>query len=101
MTATTDREARWSERDYQTIAAVEYDGQLTVRFADGDVATVDPERLVRPKAGAPDWSRVDHSNHEIVVSTIDGEAVEISWMDVRAQSDPEFAEYLIQTADEE
>lgn len=101
MSATLDHTPRWEQPDYQTIAAVTYDGQLVVQFANGDVAAVPIDRLVRSDITGLDWSEVRHSAHDVVVPGADGETVEISWLDIRAQSDPELAEFLVQTADDE
>lgn len=101
MNTTTERPARWERRDYQTITGVGFkDGTLEVHFADGAEATVAADRFVRTPLSRARWSEVRHTAHDIVVPAPEGE-VEISWMDVRAQSDPSFANYLMQTADEE
>jgi transcriptional regulator with XRE-family HTH domain len=101
MTATLEHPARWEQPDYQTITAVSYDGHLAVHFANGDVAAVAVDRLVRPDATELNWGEVGHSAHEVLVPMADGDTAEISWMDIRAQSDPGLAEFLIKTADEE
>lgn len=101
MSATLEHPPRWERPDYQTITGVSYDGELTVRFANGDVAAVSVDRLVRSDVSGLDWRDVRHSPHEVLVPMPEGDTVEISWMDIRAQSDPELAEFLIQTADEE
>jgi len=101
MSTTTEPAARWEQRDYQTITDVGFeDGRLIVRFADGDEASVSADRLVRSASNGARWGEARHTAHEIVVPAAEGE-LEISWMDVRAQSDPTFAEYLMRTADEE
>jgi transcriptional regulator with XRE-family HTH domain/Zn-dependent peptidase ImmA (M78 family) len=101
MNTTPEPASRWEEPDYQTITDVAYDGtHLVVRFANGDEARVPVGRLVRPQAGPPRWWEVRNAAHEVIVPTAGGEA-EVSWMDLRAQSDPRFSEFLRQTADEE
>lgn len=101
MTTTTEQDARWEQRDYQTITGAAFDhGELFVNFADGEEARVAVGRLVRSSAEQLHWDDVRHNAHEVLVPTDEGE-LEISWMDVRAQSDPGFAEFLMQTADEE
>jgi transcriptional regulator with XRE-family HTH domain/Zn-dependent peptidase ImmA (M78 family) len=101
MSTTIEQGARWEQRDYQTIVGAAFrEGHLVVRFADGDVASVPVERLVRSPANGARWQEARHNAHEVIVPGADGD-LEISWMDVRAQSDPRFAEYLLRTADEE
>lgn len=101
MSTTTEHAARWEQRDYQTITDVGFeDGRLIVRFADGDEASVAADRLVRSASNGARWGEARHTAHEIFVPAAEGD-LEISWMEVRAQSDPTFAEYLMQTADEE
>jgi len=101
MSTTTEHVARWERRDYQTITEVVFDdGRLRVRFADGDEARVAVDRLVRSRSDGVRWGEARHTAHDIVVPAEDGE-LEISWMDVRAQSDAPFARFLMQTAEEE
>jgi len=93
--------ARWEQRDYQTITDVALDdGQLRVRFANGDEASVGVDRLVRSRSDGVRWDEARHTAHDIVVPAGEGE-IEISWMDIRAQSDAPFARFLMQTAEEE
>jgi transcriptional regulator with XRE-family HTH domain len=98
----TEHSAPWDAAAYRTVIAVGYgNGRLEVDFADGGHASVPVDRLVPSGSPEPVWEEVRHGEHEVLVPR-DGEPeLEISWMDVRAQDDPEFAEFLIQTADEE
>lgn len=101
MNTTAEHLVRWERRDYQTITdAVFDDGRLRVRFADGDEANVAVDRLVRSRSDGVRWDEARHTAHDILVPADEGE-LEVSWMDIRAQSDPPFAAYLMQTADEE
>jgi transcriptional regulator with XRE-family HTH domain len=96
-----ERTPRWEQREYQTITDIGFaDDRLHVSFADGQEASVPVDRLVRPGSNGALWHEARHTAHDIVVPFADGE-LEISWMDVRAQSDPSFGEYLMQTADED
>lgn len=98
----TEYSAPWESAAYRTVVAVDYaDGRLEVDFADGGHASVAVDRLVPSGSPDPAWEEVRHGEHEVLVPR-DGESeLEISWMDVRAQEDPEFAEFLVKTADEE
>lgn len=102
MPAMVKSGAPWEALPYRTITEVGYDdGRLSVDFADGGHASVPVDRLVPPGSETPDWERVRHDAHQIIVPRAAESDLEISWMDVRSQEDREFAEFLIRTADEE
>src|SRR6476660_3986711 len=102
MPAMTEHSAPWESADYRTVISAVYDdGRLEVDFADGGHASVPVDRLVPPGSPDPAWEEVRHGAHEGLVPRNGEYEFEISWMDVRAQDDPEFAEFLVHTADEE
>lgn len=101
MNVTPERTPRWERGDYQIITGAHYDGaRLTVTFANGDDVRISVDRLVRGAARHPRWDELRATTRDIVVPTDEGNE-EVSWMDVRAHSDPEFAEFLVGTADAE
>jgi len=98
----TEHSVPWESVAYRTVIAVAYDdGRLEVDFADGGHASVPVDRLVASESSEPAWEEVRHGEHEVLVPRDGKSDLEISWMDVRAQDDPELAEFLIHTADEE
>ena len=102
MTAMAKPQGPWEDLGYRTITSVGFDdGRLNVEFADGETASISTDRLVPPGSAAPDWGSVRHEAHEILVPLQDQTDLEISWMDLRSQEDPAFAEFLIRTADDE
>ena len=102
MPVMTKHPAPWESLAYRTVTDVVYgNGRLEVNFADGGHASVPVDRLLSPDTPNPGWEDARHSEHEILVPRDDESDLEISWMDVRSQDDPEFAEFLVQTADEE
>jgi Zn-dependent peptidase ImmA (M78 family)/transcriptional regulator with XRE-family HTH domain len=93
---------RWEQPAYARMVSIDFKSDLLhVEFADGDVATVDPTHLTpRHLQGRVDWA----------LATIDGPEIQapagsrvhaVSWLDVRALVDREFAAYLARVADEE
>jgi hypothetical protein len=67
--------------------------RLTVVFADGDEAQLDPDVLLTPAIQDVEWWRVASNDHELVVPHADG-WVEIPWDVVRAQTDAEFDAHM-------
>jgi len=90
----------WESRDYQTIEAVGFDGQLHVRFANGDEATLSVDRILKHPPEGLDWAAAESHAQELLVPSTEG-AVDISWMTLRAETDPRFAEFLVEEADDE
>jgi len=100
MSATMPELPIWEQRAYQRMSAAELrDGELWIRFANGDEVGVDPRRLLRSTERA-DWESMTVTPAEILVPVGD-EQLAISWFDVRASTDPDFAGYLGQAADDE
>jgi transcriptional regulator with XRE-family HTH domain/Zn-dependent peptidase ImmA (M78 family) len=90
----------WEDRDYRTIASVSFDGRLHVGFANGDQAVVDIDRLLPETRQDLVWDEARPNAQELVVPSADG-TLEIAWSDLRALTDPKFARFLVDTADEE
>lgn len=100
MTEATAASARWDEPRYQRIERADGDGlDLVVAFADGDEVRVDVRHLIAVEQ-PPAWHELTVDEAEIELSTEDG-PVTVSWLDLRALTDDEFARYLAQQADEE
>jgi len=100
MSATMPDLPIWEQRAYQRMSTAKLiDGELRVRFANGDDVAVDPRRLVRSVEQA-DWGSLSLSPSEILIPAGNSELA-VSWFDVRAASDIAFASYLAQTADDE
>ncbi len=100
----TRREAKpaWDQGDYQRLESVAFDGaRWHVRFANGDEIDVEPTRVVRRElAAGADWAAATVDGPEIAVPTDNG-PIGISWLDLRALTDPAFSAHLAQVADEE
>jgi transcriptional regulator with XRE-family HTH domain/Zn-dependent peptidase ImmA (M78 family) len=100
----TRREAKpsWEQGDYQRLESVAFDGaRLHVRFANGDEIEVEPTQVVRRElATGADWAAATVDGPEIAVPTDNG-PIGISWLDLRALTDPAFSAHLAQVADEE
>jgi transcriptional regulator with XRE-family HTH domain len=90
----------WESAEYRRIRSASLDGALRVGFANGDNVEVPLERLLPPEAATAAEATVSHGPSDVVVS-IGGDEHEISWMDIRAQSDDAFNAYLVQEADAE
>src|SRR4051794_40854809 len=101
-TRRADDQARWEQREYGHMTRVESIGdRVRVEFADGDAVEVPVRRLEPPAShGAFDWRTARVDGPEIVV---DGgrRAHAVSWLDVRALTDSEFAAHLARVAEEE
>lgn len=100
----TRREAKpaWDQDDYQRLESVVFDGgRWYVRFANGDEIDVEPTQVVRRElAAGADWAAATVDGPEIAVPTDNG-PIGISWLDLRALTDPAFSAHLAQVADEE
>jgi transcriptional regulator with XRE-family HTH domain/Zn-dependent peptidase ImmA (M78 family) len=100
----TRREAKpaWDQGDYQRLESVAFDGaRWHVRFANGDEIDVEPTQVVRRElAAGADWAAATVEGPEIAVPTDNG-PIGISWLDLRALTDPAFSAHLAQVADEE
>jgi Helix-turn-helix domain len=95
MSAMARDQARWDADDYSRILSAHFDEEttiLTVRFADGDEARLDPSPLVPSNLTDVDWWRVASNQIEIVVPHAAG-WYEIPWDVVRRRTDPEYAAY--------
>ncbi|MHB8695911.1 MAG: helix-turn-helix domain-containing protein [Solirubrobacteraceae bacterium] len=100
MNDATGARARWDEPAYQRIQRAAGDGlNLVVGFADGDEVRIDIRHLVAVEQ-PPAWGELTVDGAEIELPTEDG-PVTVSWFDLRALTDDEFARYLAQQADEE
>jgi transcriptional regulator with XRE-family HTH domain/Zn-dependent peptidase ImmA (M78 family) len=93
-------ERAWEKSEYRTVVEAHLDDELHVGFADGSEAVVPLDRLLPRDAVPAAGDDVRFSASEVVVPTDAGD-VEVSWLDVRAQSDSAFREFLVETADEE
>jgi transcriptional regulator with XRE-family HTH domain/Zn-dependent peptidase ImmA (M78 family) len=100
MSRATDTSAQWDEPTYQRLAHAHGEGfDLVVKFENGDDICIDARRLVdldRP----PEWRQLVVGDLEIEIPT-DAGAIAISWLDLRALTDTEFAGHLAQQADEQ
>ena len=95
------RQQRWDTLPYQRIASAAYTGSaVEVAFEDETRVGIDPQQLLPKSSSRADWSALTHSDHEIVVPTADGD-VEVSWLRIRALTDPAFEAHLQAMAAEE
>lgn len=84
----------WDTSPYARIVDARVDGEeLIVLFADHSWATVALDRLLPSVRSRIYWERTTFSPHDIAVPTDDG-TVEISWLSIRALTDPAFAAHL-------
>ncbi len=94
MGTTTTSTNPWDTSAYLRVRSARFEGgELVVGFADGTESRVADERLSRPQAGRPDWSRVRGDDHEVIVPTTDGDS-EISSFAIRSLTDDAFRAHL-------
>src|SRR4051794_6335012 len=90
----------WDEAAYQRVADARGEAfDLAVRFEDGTELRIDVRRLVDLEE-PPVWDDLVVRDGEVELSTNDG-PVEISWLDLRALTDEDFARHLAERADEQ
>jgi transcriptional regulator with XRE-family HTH domain/Zn-dependent peptidase ImmA (M78 family) len=90
----------WNSSDYQTLETVSFDGRLHVRFANGDESVLEVDRLLAREPDGLNWPEARPHAQELIVPGADGE-VAIAWTTLRAQSDPRFAAFMMEEADED
>jgi transcriptional regulator with XRE-family HTH domain/Zn-dependent peptidase ImmA (M78 family) len=93
----------WDEAAYQRIAeASGQDGELYVRFENGDEVHCDVDRILDldSEADSVDWSALTSDGFELTFS-INGREVEIPWLQIRALSDEHLANHLAKRAEQE
>ncbi len=91
----------WDTPDYRRIVSAHVDrGTLYALFADGSYAGIEAARLMRPQDKGVRWEDTQASPREVIVPT-DGEPIEISWLTLRALTDPAFDAHLVRRGDEE
>jgi transcriptional regulator with XRE-family HTH domain/Zn-dependent peptidase ImmA (M78 family) len=102
MNSTTDQLRAWDEAAYQQLDEVSFDGSvLHVRFANDDLVSVDPARLVTSStASDADWTAVRIAGAELMVP-VPGDEIAVSGFDIRALTDGQFARHLAQLAEEQ
>lgn len=87
---------RWYTNEYACIESTRFDEEtsiLTVKFADGGIARLNPTSLVPANLDDVDWWRVGSNEHEIIVPHASG-WFEIPWDVIRVRTDPEFDAHL-------
>lgn len=87
--------APWNTGTYAEIDSARFDedaNELTVRFADGSIAVLDPAPLIPEDLTDVDWWRVASNRYELIVPHADG-WFEIPWDVVRRASDTDYAAY--------
>ncbi len=90
--------ARWDEGAYQRFADARGDGHdLDVRFENGDEVRVDLRALLSADVVAPRWETLAMDPFELRM-VVDGEEIEVPWLDVRALADEDLAAHLAQRA---
>lgn len=93
---------KWDMPEFRTITSVERKGQeLEVRFRDGSRVRLNPNQIVPARFGDIDWTKLTHTEHEIVLSSTKGMLHEVSWLSVRTLTDPEFNRFLVAKAEQE
>ncbi len=91
----------WDRPDYRRIVSAHVDrGTLYALFADGSYTSIDAARLVRPQDKGVRWKDTQASPREVIIPT-DGEPMEISWLTLRALTDPAFDAYFVRCGEEE
>lgn len=88
--------APWFTDEYCRIERCSFDQDtdiLSVTFADGDVAEVNPRSLVPESLREVDWWRVAWNEGELVVPYADG-WYEVPWDVVRMQTDSAFDAHM-------
>src|SRR5579875_3614479 len=91
----------WDRPEYRRIVSAHVDqGVLYVLFADGTYAGVETARLVRPEDRGVRWGETQANPHDVTVP-MEGEPMEISWLTLRALSDPAFDAYLVRRGAEQ
>jgi len=97
----SNEERPWDDAKYQRFAAASGDGhELRVRFENGDEVALDLRRLADLGEATPRWDDLRTTPYELVVS-VNGNDVELSWLEVRQSSDDQLALFLAETAEEE
>ena len=91
----------WDRPDYRRIVSAHVDrGTLYVLFADGSYTSIEAARLMRPQDKGIRWRDAQANPRQVTVPT-DGEPLEISWLTLRALTDPAFDAYLVRRGEEE
>src|SRR3954447_20770755 len=92
-------DAPWDRADYQRFAAARAHGHvLAVRFDNGDEVKVDVRALLDGIGDEPRWKTVAVDPFELRL-LVDGEEVDVPWLEVRALADERLAAHLAQRAD--
>jgi hypothetical protein len=95
MNSEVHNESHWDTPEYSRIESARFDedtNELSVRFADGSTAVMDPGRLLPRDLPDVDWWRVASNRIEIIVPSAGG-WFEIPWDVVRRETDPVYADF--------
>lgn len=91
---------RWDRARYQRLAAGKGRGyDLVVRFEDGDEVALDIRRLIQV-ATVPGWGQLEVDPYALGVP-VNGDVVEVGWLEIRALTDEKFASYLAERAEDQ
>lgn len=91
----------WNTSQYMRIIDASYrQGQLIVLFADQTRAVLDVGTLAATMSNTLQWDALAFTDYEIMVPS-EGEDVEITWLAIRAHSDPTFNAHLTEQARQE
>lgn len=101
MDELTREQRPWDSAGYQRFADASGERhELLARFENGDEVSLDVRRLADLGDAIPSWSQLAVDPYELRLP-VDGELVEVPWLDVRALSDEDFANHLAERAGEQ
>lgn len=91
----------WNKPAYQRIISAKLNGdELIVNFQDGSEVNLKLDSLVSRSTLNPDWDSFEFNPYEIVIPTANGQS-EIPWTTIRLISDPEYASFWAQQAEDQ
>ncbi len=95
---TSVKDPRWDTLPYHRMHEVRYaNGELVVRFEDGDTAVVGGARVLPPGATGVAWDKLTFNPYEIQIPTA-ADVVEVPWSTIRLLTDPAYAAFVVAQA---
>jgi transcriptional regulator with XRE-family HTH domain/Zn-dependent peptidase ImmA (M78 family) len=91
----------WDRADYQRFLGAHGEDQtLVASFENGDEVRVDLRALLNVEDAVASWETLDVDPYELRLA-VNGETIEVPWLDVRALADDSLASHLAERAHEQ
>jgi transcriptional regulator with XRE-family HTH domain/Zn-dependent peptidase ImmA (M78 family) len=101
MSDVTVASASWNQADYQRFREARGEGHILIAsFENGDEIQVDLRALLNVDDAVAKWETLDVDSYELRLA-VDGETIEVPWLDVRALADERLAAHLADRAHEQ